>query len=102
MSALYCKFWGLMRWYEHDAIRDLQKMPSNDLKDKTSGHEKMIKIIADNRNPNLKLVLEFKAVRQESVRKKIQTLMQSCSFTSDIWTSLAHDGYINLNIHFIM
>ncbi len=27
--------------------------------------------------------------------------MQSCSLTSDIWTSLAHDGYINLNIHFI-
>ena len=46
-------------------------------------------------------IFQLKTVRQESVRKKIQTLMQSCSLTSDIWTSLAHDGYINLNIHFI-
>ena len=41
--------------YERDAIRDLQKMPSSDLKDKTRGREKIIKIVSDNRNPNLKL-----------------------------------------------
>jgi len=64
-------------------------------------NETIGKLKVPDRNKIKDLVMEFKTVRQESVRKKIQTLMQSCCFTSDIWTSLAHEGYINLNIHFI-